>query len=100
VHLLHRGEQIARASAGRATPGHPVQVALGGAQAGVPEQHLQLMERQARLELVGGVGVATGIITLLINRVAFRSTTPTTPTTANRSSAFAACAAKQNRRSS
>lgn len=66
----------------------------------MPEDDLNLAQVDPLLQQVGGIAVATGIVTLLMNRDAFKFTTLTTPTTVNLSSASAAYAAKVTKRSS
>jgi hypothetical protein len=75
-------------------------VERGGGGTGVPEQALDMSKTQALFEQVRGKAVATGINTLLINRIPFESTTDIIPTMANRSTSSGVCDASMMKRSS
>ena len=79
---------------------HPVHVTQRGVNILMPHLLLQLGNRHPRRQLMGRVGVATGIITLLMNRDLIESTTGIIPTTANPSTSSGVFAGSTMQRSS
>ncbi len=68
------GDQVGLALAS-AVVGDPVQISHGGPDAGVAEIVLQVRQCQSGLQLVGGVGVPIGLVTVPMNRRRRGSTT-------------------------
>jgi hypothetical protein len=79
---------------------HPMDIAQGGLDAAVAQLILQLLHRHPGLKLVGGIGMPTGIPTLLINRRPIKFTIDITLTLARGSTLFADCDDKVMKRSS
>ena len=75
-------------------------VAGGVLQLFVAQEHLDDADILMMLEQVRGEGMATGIITLLINRTPIESTTGIIPTMANPSTSSGVCDASMMKRSS
>lgn len=75
-------------------------IAGGGQDRAMAENLLNSQQIDTGLEQMGGITVATGITTLLINRDASKFTILITPTTANRLSSFVVCVAKVTKLSS
>jgi hypothetical protein len=71
--------------------GGEVGVLGGGQNAAVAQDLLDLQQVKAGLDQVGGIAVATGITTLLINRRPFKFTIDITPTLARWSTLFDVC---------
>jgi len=70
----------------------------GGGGARVTEQALDVTQTQTLLEQMGGIAVATGIITLLMNRNLVGSSTRIIPTTVSPSTSSGVCDASTTKR--
>ncbi len=66
----------------------------GGQDASVAEDFLYLQQIDPRFDQMGGIAVATGIFTLLINRRPIESTTDISPISVNRSTSYVGCDVK------